>query len=470
MAKVLEIDATGARAASLAENREMLDRRQREEFGEDLSNSQQTPQSQWSGINAQALTEVGEEGVRAAQYGSSVDHSKGVHLDAHGSLLDIRRRVATHSRVTALLTGVAGTGVPAGARARTDPGRAEFRTVEDVVLSPSGVAVEMEAIEEGRVEAPAGTLTSIVTVIAGWESITNPAAAAVGIDRQTDEDYKSSYFVRTAHSSIGPCDALEAALEEAMTARRKVVENNRDTDRIIQEWTVGSHSTLAMVESGSDGDLRRAIENHRGMGSGTMSAIRAGDHNDTDLAAITDGTIYWNGTEYTGLDLSGLTTGAERAAALTTLLAADDVPPTITYIAGQYVAIFRWEPDTTPNFGENDDEDAFGFDPDSSEYPAGPFVRVREVELTIEFTVTRQAGFPADGLNQLREAVSRRVSEYDIGEQLWLNDILCAAEAIAGTRISALSVQANSADVSGVAVPLDQVWTLPAANLTITIS
>ena len=57
-----------------------------------------------------------------------------------------------------------------------------FRTVADVALAPSpGVSVEMEAVEEGAVMAAAGTLTQIVTVVAGWETITNAAAAVLGI-------------------------------------------------------------------------------------------------------------------------------------------------------------------------------------------------------------------------------------------------------------------------------------------------
>ena len=121
--KVLEITPEGARAASLEENRDTLNERQRGAFGEDLAMSPQTPQAQWSGIEATALAEVGEEGARAALFGSSVDHAQGVFLDSHGSLLDIPRPIATRSRVTATLTGVAGTGVPGGRPGQGRPWR-----------------------------------------------------------------------------------------------------------------------------------------------------------------------------------------------------------------------------------------------------------------------------------------------------------------------------------------------------------
>ena len=99
----------------------------------------------------------------------------------------------TRSRVTATVTGVAGTNLPAASRARTSDGDV-FRTVADVALAPSpGVSVDMEAVDEGSVMAAAGTLTQIVTVVAGWETITNAAAAVLGIPRQDDPQYRRAY-------------------------------------------------------------------------------------------------------------------------------------------------------------------------------------------------------------------------------------------------------------------------------------
>ena len=143
----------------------------------------------------------------------------------------------------------------------------------------------------------------------------------------------------------------------------------------VQSWNIDAHSILVVSEEGSDGDIRRAVENHRGMGVGTMTAIRAGEHTNTSLASVTNGTITWNGTDYTGLDLSSAGTGPLRAAALTELLEDDSIAPTISFIDGQYVAIFRWSPTQTPNFAvaaSNDAVAAFGFSPTDSTYPGGP--------------------------------------------------------------------------------------------------
>ena len=465
---MIVVDDKGVRASSLAENLQDVQARFRATFGEDLSLSPQTPQAQIAGILAFLLTQVGEAIVEDGM-NSDVEHAGGTVLDQLMGLLDVRRIVATYSRVTATLTGVAATGVPVGSRAKTADGDV-FQTLQAVVLSPAGVTVEMRAIEQGPVEAAAGTLTQIVTVVAGWETITNANAAVLGVARQSDASARQQYVIRTAHSSIGPMSALEAALSEAEAGKVKVAENNTDTAVVEQEWRIAPHSVLVIAENGSDADVRRAVENHRSMGAGTVVAINGGTPDNSALDAVTDGTVTWNGNTYTGLNLSAASTSAQKATALTTLLNADPIPPTISYIDGRYVAIFNWSPTKTPQFGTATVEDAFGLDPDAATYPPGPFIRPKTRDLVVTATVTRHAGFPGDGLAQIRTALLNRVTQYAIGEQVWLNDLLCEAERVTGSRITAITVQYNSADVSGVDVPLDILWALTFANLTITIT
>ena len=460
------VDEKGVRSSSLAENLAEQQRRFRSAFGDDLSMSPQTPQGQSAGINALTVTEI-EEAIVGIVNGVSIDHAGGALLTSLAGLLDIRKFVATKSRVTATLTGVAGVGVPAGSRAKTAAGD-EFETLSAAVLSPSGVSVEMEAVESGPVAAAAGTLTQIITVIAGWETITNANAASIGINTQDDRTFRSDYMVRSAHSSIGPLPALKAALAEAQSKRTQSAENRTKIAEVFQGWTLDPNSIFVVAESGSDADVRRAVENHRGMGTGTMTGISGGTPDNTALDLISAGTISWNGTDYTGLDLTSSGTPALKAAALTTLLDMATPSVTISYLDGIYIAIFAWKPDSTPNFDDGTTSTAFGFESAGSIYPTGPYVRPRERVLTIVMTVMRRDGFPADGLDRIRAAVESVTSSYDIGQEVWLNDYLSAVESVGGTRVTALTVQSDGTDVSGVATSFDTVWTLPSANLTIT--
>ena len=98
-------------------------------------------------------------------------------------------------------------------------------------------------------------------------------------------------------------------------------------------------------------------------------------------------------------------------------------------------------------------------------------MRPRDRVLTVTAAVTTTSGFPADGLDQIRQALIGRVDGYGIGETLWTNDLLVAAEAVIGTRVTAMAVAHGGTALSGEAVPpLDSRWALPTANLAITIT
>ena len=466
---IFTVDGTGIDVPSLEDA--LADTRAtfQQIFGDDLALEAQTPQGQLAGIIAVLESLIGEALVDLGN-ATNPDTAVGTQQDNLGNILNIRRIQATRSRVTATLTGVAGTTVQSGARARTTAG-SEFETQEDVTLAVSpGVTTEMVAVDTGPVEAAAGTLTEIVTVIPGWETVTNVSDAVLGIAREDDPAYRQAYQSRTGRSARGPLDAVKALLSEALITRENSQENRTSAAVVIQEWTLSRNALLVVAEGGTDGDVTRAVENGRGMGAPTMSAIRGATPDNSALDLVNNGTINWAGVDYTGLDLSSASTSAQKAAALTTLLASAPIAPTIAYIVDRYVCQYEWRPGTQPLFADGTVETNFGLNVTDATSSPGPFVRTREQAVTITMTVARQTGFPGDGLSQLRQNVTAVVNSYPIGGTVWSNDILAAAEGVAGTRVTSIVVQFNSVDVSGIAPALDTVWTLPSANLTITIS
>ena len=461
-----DIDGTGVLAPSLAEALESTNEQMRGIAGANVVLTVQTPQGQIARLTALTKVEFGEVLVQALT-AVDPDHAEDAQLRTLGGLLQIMAVLATRSRVTATLTGVDGTNVPAMSRAQTAD-RDAFRTMTDVTLSATGVTVEMESVDEGDIPAPAGTLTRIVTAVPGWETITNANAAVLGMPAQTDDAFRQSMFTRTSRLTIGSIPAMEAGLEEAGAERTQVEENRTTATVTVQEWTIHAGAVLVIAESGTDGDITRAVETYRAMGTPTMTAISGGTADESALDAINNGTVSWDGTDYTGLDLTGSLTSVQKAAALTTLL--DGTGVTVSYVDGRYLAQFEWVPTNEPMFGTGAVEPDFALSPATATYPAGPFARPRTRNLAVTMTVTRQPGFPADGLNQIRTAVTNVVNAYGLGATVWANDILAAVEDVGGTRVSPLTVQYDNADISGVVPPLDTIWALPAANLSITIT
>ena len=454
---IFTVDSTGVRAPSLEEALADVRQQMADIFGDDLANADQTPQGQLAGIIATLETLIGEMLVNLGA-ATDPDNAVGTQLDHLYSLLDILRQIATRSRVTATVTGEAGTGLPAGSRAKTADG-AEFRTIAVAVLAPSpGIMVEMEAVDEGPVAAFAGTLTQIVTVVPGWETCTNAEAAVLGVARQDDPTYRAAGRIRTAHRAVGTIGAMRAGLSEALATKSLPVENRTDTQEINQDWAINAHHIMVIAEGGTNGDIRRAVENYRGMGVGTMVGIVGGTPDTSTLNGISNGTVEFGGATYTGLDLTSTTT-EQKAAALTALIAGSGV--TVRAVDGVFIAMFGWHPSRSPMFGTGSTEVAFGLAPAVSSYPLGPFARPRERALTVALTVARQTGFPGNGLDLIRAAVNAVVAGYGIGQQAWSNDFLQNVEAIGGTRVTAISVEYNSNDASGVDTPLDSAWSLP---------
>ena len=137
-------------------------------------------------------------------------------------------------------------------------------------------------------------------------------------------------------------DALRGALDEALAGKYEAFENRTASAAVIQEWHFLPHSILAIAQSGSDGDIRRAVENYRGMGTPTMTGIIGGTPDNTSLDSVSNGTVEWDGTNYTGLDLRPANTSEAKATALTTLL--DGTGVTVRSIDGIYIAMFGWQP------------------------------------------------------------------------------------------------------------------------------
>ena len=112
MATEFDIDGTGVLAPSLAEAIESTNAQMRDIAGANVALTVQTPQGQIARLTALTKAEFGEVLVQALT-AVDADHAEDAQLRVLGGLLQIMAVLATRSRVTATLTGVDGTNVPA---------------------------------------------------------------------------------------------------------------------------------------------------------------------------------------------------------------------------------------------------------------------------------------------------------------------------------------------------------------------
>jgi len=291
---------TGIQPYSLADYVDRLVAVFRQVLGDDMSVAPSSPQMQIIGALALALAESDEAVVRTAA-GLNLHQASGRQLDDWGTILGLTRRAATHSTVVLTLSGVAGTGVPAGSRVRNAAG-AVFATDTTAIISAGGsVDVPASATALGAIHAPAGSLTQLQDVIAGWLGATNAQDADVGLPAESDAEYRRRYLAQTSLAARDSLEAIRSRLLTVPGVRAAVVRDNPTASPLLlRDLRTAGHrfgfdragvgfdqhpfarasiaipawSILAIVQGGDDTAIATAIAQSKPVGIPTTGAQR----------------------------------------------------------------------------------------------------------------------------------------------------------------------------------------------------
>jgi hypothetical protein len=137
----------------------------------------------------------------------------GVFLDAIMALTGSFRTPGTPSSALCTITGVVGTSIPAGAQISDANGN--LYQLVNVTVIPSGgtiTGVLFTSVLLGAVPGVANTLTTIVSNILGWETVTNPAAAMLGAATQSDASARAFRANTLALQASGLAQAMTSAV------------------------------------------------------------------------------------------------------------------------------------------------------------------------------------------------------------------------------------------------------------------
>lgn len=192
-----------------------------------LDVSTSSPFGQFLGIVADEIAQVWELAA-AVNAGQSPEDATHFSLTNVAALTGTVREAATPSQVTLTLSLEAATTVPAGSVvAVAGNPTVRFRTlvaVTSVLADDYDVAAECE--DTGPIAANGGTLTIIVTPVAGWTAVTNVNAADQGTDIETDEALRIRRELELRAQGTSPLDALRADLLELDGIDQAVVFEN----------------------------------------------------------------------------------------------------------------------------------------------------------------------------------------------------------------------------------------------------
>lgn len=115
---------------------------------------------------------------------------------------------------------------------------------------------------------PGAKLATIVSVIAGWDTITNPEAGVVGRDVEGRAAFETRRRQSVALNGLGPVAAIYSRVMAVDGVIDALVEQNV-TDEPISIGTVAlkPHSVYVSVVGGEDADVAQAIARSKSAGS-----------------------------------------------------------------------------------------------------------------------------------------------------------------------------------------------------------
>ena len=111
--------------------------------------------------------------------------NEGVFQDAIARIYFLTRKAAIPSSAEISVTGRPGTIIPIEAQIQSAADDTVWQNSAAFAIGADGTAVgTFNCLTDGAIDALPGTLTQIVTVVAGWDTATNSAAAVPGNQRE----------------------------------------------------------------------------------------------------------------------------------------------------------------------------------------------------------------------------------------------------------------------------------------------
>lgn len=196
--------------------------------------------------------------------------AQGRFQEALGYIYFLTRKRAQPTVVTCQITGLPGTLIPYGAIAQTSDGVQVICNAPVTIGTDSTAETTFRTGTTGPVEIAAGSVTQIITVTPGWDTINNEAAGATGNDVETQQAFEARRYASVAANAHGTVDALYGTIGQLSgVLDLQVLENAGPDPATLYGFEVAGHSVAVCVYGGEDADIAQAIYQKKDCGCGT---------------------------------------------------------------------------------------------------------------------------------------------------------------------------------------------------------
>ena len=227
-----------------------------------LNTDPSTPQGQLiDSLTASIVHKDSELLYLANQFNPLV--ASGIFQDALARIYFITRQKAIKSRCTCKATGRQGTKIPKGTLIQSEIDATQWQSLQDVEINKSGVAfIDFECLQEGAIQANTNTLTQIVTVVAGFDTVTNEKKAIVGRNAESQSEFEARRYLSVALNSRSTLASVYGRVGQVQgVLSLYVVENKGNVAKVVDGVSLNPHSVFVSVLGGNDLDVATSILN-----------------------------------------------------------------------------------------------------------------------------------------------------------------------------------------------------------------
>lgn len=197
--------------------------------------------------------------------------ASGVWQAALGQIYFLTPTVATARVAQCTCTGLYGTVIPAGSLIQCTQDNTQWAATNSYTIPFSGsvdVQFQCTSMETGAVGA--NTLTRIVTVTPGWDSVTNAESSTAGAEAESQLAFEKRRYNSVAINGEGSVSALYSAVSSLTNVVDcLVLENYTASEMQTKGVTIPAHSIWLSVSGGSADDIAAAIYRNKDAGCGT---------------------------------------------------------------------------------------------------------------------------------------------------------------------------------------------------------
>ena len=266
---VFRVTSDGITAPSYDEILDYFQTQARSIFGSDSNLDADTQDGQLIAIFSAALHDVNSQAI-ATYNAFGPKTAIGPALDNAVALNGLKRQQATASQVDLRLIGQAGTIITNGAALDTFENR--WLLPDEVIIPVSGeITVTATAEEAGAIEAVPGSINRIATPTLGWQSVTNPSAATVGVAVETDTVLRERQARSTALPSISLWEGIISSLLNIPGVVR--VSGVKNDTNIPDDNGIPGHTIAMIVDGGQVAEIGETIFLKKAEGTGTYGDV-----------------------------------------------------------------------------------------------------------------------------------------------------------------------------------------------------